>query len=335
MPGHEPKGQHYVHRAYLEGFIDPATMNGNGGSLWLYLPNKRPMPQKPERLAKRNYYYCYEKEQRKQFVAEHTLQKLEDVSLPVLNSLRQRSFALSGQDRLTFAGYIALSFTRVPTFERTTNLLASFVAAKQLEAASRDIETLEEAARLHREETGENKTAEQVRADLTGGSVVATPPTRAWSLEQMIAMTMHLQKVIVEMNWTFLIAPAGDPGFLTSDNPVALFDPAVGRHQRAAFASTKHAYFTFPICRDICLLAQHVPGPPTAEVSPREVRSINSRAISRSDTQVYAPFKSEKIQAILDKASRMKPSGKSRVLFRKGRVVIEQPDGSAKAAFEL
>ena len=39
-------------------------------------------------------------------------------------------------------------------------------------------------------------------------------------------MMLSLQKVICSMNWTFLLAPEDDAGFLTSDkNAVALFDP--------------------------------------------------------------------------------------------------------------
>ena len=56
---------------------------------------------------------------KRQFLAEDVLQKLEDDTLPILNRLRNTDFALDRQDRLTFAGYVALSYTRVPTFERS------------------------------------------------------------------------------------------------------------------------------------------------------------------------------------------------------------------------
>jgi hypothetical protein len=39
---------------------------------------------------------------------------------------------------------------------------------------------------------------------------------------------MMLQKDIYRMCWTFLIAPAGNDGFLTSDNPVGFFHPSEG-----------------------------------------------------------------------------------------------------------
>ncbi len=109
MPAEQPKSQHFVHRAYLEGFQDPLLLQNKKRAVWLYMPGKRPLPQAPEWLAKRNYYYCHSQENKRQFLAEDVLQKLEDATLPILNRLRNADFALDRQDRLTFAGYVALS----------------------------------------------------------------------------------------------------------------------------------------------------------------------------------------------------------------------------------
>ena len=321
MPGEQPKGHHYVTRAYLEGFTDPAL--GKECYLWLYMPGKTPFRQRPERVAKRNYYYCYEQNSQRQFHAEHVLQKLEDVSLLPLRQLRAGNFHLSAQDRLTFAGYIALSFTRVPSFERESNLLTAFIEATKLEAASKDKEMLAEGARLHREETGEDKTPEEFQKQLTGGSIIVSQTSRAWSLGQMMDITMRLQMVIVNMKWTFLLAPTDDPGFLTSDNPVAVFDPRGDQSGKIAFASSPAAYFTFPICRSICLSGQHVGGPLSSRISAAKVREVNKGTIIRSDTQVYAPFDSDKIQELVNRAVDARPRQPQRVLFSKGRVVVE------------
>jgi hypothetical protein len=74
-----PKQQHYVHRAYLEAFTDPDYEKRGESYLWAYLPGKSPFRQKPDRIAKRNYYYCFDREEKRQFDFEHTLQKLEDI----------------------------------------------------------------------------------------------------------------------------------------------------------------------------------------------------------------------------------------------------------------
>lgn len=101
MPAERPKSHHFVHRAYLEGFQDLALLRKGRRALWVYMPRKNPISQAPERVAKRNYYYCYRKENERQFVIEQGLQKLEDAALPILLQLRTGDFALNPDDRLT------------------------------------------------------------------------------------------------------------------------------------------------------------------------------------------------------------------------------------------
>jgi hypothetical protein len=133
MPAEEPKSQHFIHRAYLEGFQDPALLREGRRALWLYMVGKNPVPQAPERVAKRNYYYCYREKDERQFLVEHTLQKLEDSSLPILIKLKNVDLALSPEERVNFAGYIALSYTRVPAFERAVNKITELNEARRLE----------------------------------------------------------------------------------------------------------------------------------------------------------------------------------------------------------
>jgi len=320
MPGDEPKGQHFVHRAYLEGFRDPEFEEMGESFVWLYIPGKSPFRQRPERVARRNYYYCYEHEAQRQFQAEHGLQKMEDLALPILREFRERRFALSAQDRLTFAGYIALSHTRVPTFERSINRLASLVTAKSLEFVANDKQALEWATAKIREDTGEDINPQEFQEKLTGGTCEVKQTNREWSLGQMFRMMLFLQQVIFGMKWTFLLAPEDDAGFLTSDNPVSLFDPVGGPLGGIGFASSPAAYFTFPISRGVCLLARHLQGPETAELNGSKARSVNKGTITRADTQLYAPFASRKVQSILDSVFGERTcSGK--VLFRRGRVL--------------
>lgn len=322
MPGEEPKSQHYVQRAYLEGFQDPGLEKKGELFVWVYMPGKSPFRQRPERVAKRNYYYCYEREEQRQFQAEHGLQKLEDLALPILRQLRERRFALNAEDRLTFAGYVALSHTRVPTFERSMDRLSSLVAAKQLELVANDKRALEWAVAEIRERTGEDIDPEEFRKNLTGGTVEVKQASREWSLRQTFKMMLFLQGVICDMKWTFLLAPEDDAGFLTSDNPVSLFDPVGGPLGGIGFTSSPAAHFTFPINRGVCLLAQHQQGPETAELNRSKVRSVNKGTITRANSQLYAPFESASVRKILDwVVSRRTTSGK--VLFRKGRVVEE------------
>src|SRR6185312_9585533 len=125
----------------------------------------------------------------------------------------------------------------------------------------------------------------------TGGSVVVTQANRGWSIRMMFEMTMELQIIIDRMSWCFLIAPPDDPGFLTTDNPVALYDPDKLPWGGIGFASSPGAHFAFPISREICLIGQHRSAPVVQKVNSAGVRETNKGNITRCETQLYAPFK--------------------------------------------
>lgn len=320
--GPKPKSHHFVHRAYLEGFVDPQTTKGNEGYLWVYIPGKSPFKQRPERVAKRNYYYCIEKNAERDFLVEAGLASLEDAAMPILRALEHKSFDLTADDQLTFAGYIALAFTRVPTFERSMNRLAALSDGRLMEMASNDPRLLEQAARNESEETGRTVTAEEFRKKLIGGSIELRQTSRNWSVGMMVESMLRLQVLIANMHWSFLVAPEGDPGFVTTDNPVALYDPDAPTWAGISFASPT-AHFAFPVNRELCLIGRHRPMPKIQRPSASHVRQINKAAITRCDAQVYAPFKSQKLQMILDEVAREKGGRTGKVFFRKGRLVQE------------
>jgi Protein of unknown function (DUF4238) len=322
QPG--PKQHHYVQRAYLEGFADRDFESRGECCLWTYVPGKSPFRQKPERIAKRNYYYCFDRENRRQFIFEHTLQKLEDISLPVLRKLRDHNFDIDPEERLTLAGYVALSYTRVPRFEGVVNRLAMLDTAFKMQEFTSVPENVKLLAREETEKTGKEVTPEELLNTLNAGSVYLTQTNRGWSLEQMIRIMMLLQRVIFDMRWSFLIADEEGSGFLTSDNPVAVFDAPTVDVPGTGFLSSPDTYFTFPISREICLMARHPPGSAqrVGRISAFGIRQVNKGTISRADTQLYAPFRSRRVQELHDAAVMARGTPK-RIMVKRGKIVEE------------
>lgn len=317
----KPKSHHYVHRAYLEGFVETETSQNAEPRLWVYMPGKTPFRQRTERVAKRNYYYCLNEATNRDFQIEEALGKLEDAALPILRNLRGRNFSMVPDDRLTFAGYIALSFTRVPTFEQSMNRISNLISARTLQAAAQNESVMQEAAEEHYKETGERITADEFRRKLTAGSVELQQTNRGWSIKIMFQTSSSLQLTIDKMHWSFLEAPTDDPGFLTTDNPVCLYDLLVAPGGRLGFANKKAVSLAFPLSRSLCLIAGYAPMPINQKIDPAKVREINTANIGCCDRQLYAPFESGKVQKILDKIASSRRSGK--VFFRQGRIVME------------
>jgi hypothetical protein len=90
----------------------------------------------------------------------------------------------------------------------------------------------------------------------------------------------------------------------------------------SGFAGSPAAHFTFPICRTVCLLGTHFRGKGAVNVKPSNVRTTNSAHIARADSQVYASFKSDGVQRMVDELARAK-SPETKIYFKKGRVVEE------------
>ena len=317
----KPKSHHYVHRAYLEAFVEPETPQNTEPRLWVYMPGKAPFRQRTERVAKRNYYYCLNEETNRDFQVEEALGKFEDAALPILRNLRGGNFSMVPDDRLTFAGYIALSFTRVPTFEQSMNRISNLITARNLQAAAQNESIMQEAAEEHSKKTGERITADEFRRKLTAGSVELQQTNRGWSIKIMFQTMLSLQLTIDKMHWSFLEAPTENPGFLTTDNPVCLYDLLIPQNGRVKFANQKTVSFAFPLSRSLCLIAGYAPMPVNQKIDPARVRRINTANIGCCDRQLYAPFESGKVQKILDKIASSRRAGK--VFFKQGRIVME------------
>jgi hypothetical protein len=203
------------------------------------------------------------------------------------------------------------------------NHVATLSDAKLIEFYANNDEALAEIARGMSKERGETIDPKKLKADLTGGSAIVVQTERQWSLGQMFQAMLRLQLVIYHMQWRFLVAKdLSDDGFLTSDNPVSVFDPGGGATGGWGFASSRSAYFTFPLSQELCLMGLHDRSQDLQELSPAGVRAVNKGTITRADAQVYAPFNSDKVQAIVDRV--LVSKGRRRVLLRKGIVVVEQ-----------
>jgi hypothetical protein len=138
----------------------------------------------------------------------------------------------------------------------------------------------------------------------------------------MFEMVATLQDLICQMSWTYLVTDPDDVGFLTSDNPVCLFDPAATPLSGIGFASSPAAHFIFPICRTVCLLARHARQDDLVKLTPARVRAVNHAIISRADMQLYASYSSQGIQKLLDGLVKSRPRP-TKVLLKEGRAVEE------------
>src|SRR5262245_6484247 len=132
MPGssNQPKRQHYINQAYLEGFLDPTLEKKRKRVLWVYQAQKHPFPSSPSNCAVETNFYLIEVPG-KEYLVEQTLSKMEDQIRPTLrDKLGNGLFTLTSQERSEFATFVALMCTRVPFFLNKTDEFSSQIFSR-------------------------------------------------------------------------------------------------------------------------------------------------------------------------------------------------------------
>ena len=212
-----PRQQHYVTRAYLEGFL-PTGEN----RLYVYSRGKStPFRSLPANVAKiHNYYSSKQPDGTYDDRVEHMLQtNVEDPGLAVIRQLLLGHYDISPDDRGRMAVLLAIQEYRVPWMrqqmeEFTTGMLERFTKS-MLDAPGVVEESLVKLAIS--DATGADTMAETMRAAFRNGDVkvVASP---AASLNAMGYALAALFDFYFKMDWEIL--ETNSSPFVTSDCPV-------------------------------------------------------------------------------------------------------------------
>jgi len=296
----KPKANHYVPRFYLQGFVDPDEEQRGRDVLWVYEAGKGARATSPRACAFENYFYRCAEAEEKGIEIERVLQELENHTAPVLSRLRGGDFQLSQQQRSEFAGFIALMMTRVPFFHDTVDNLAAEMTLLTTRALSREPGALEVAIRQVEQETGQslNRTPEQLREFIDRGEYTVQQTSKAWTIRMMWQTMLGFIPIIERMQWVFLES-SGAEWFLTSDNPVALYDPSAPH--ASGLASSPLAELTFPLGRRSCLLCRWKGRSGSVLLSPSRVRALNKRSVLRAYRFVFTPYKSKALRQLVDR----------------------------------
>ena len=194
MQSGNPKAHHYVQRAYLEGFCDPElSVQAGRPRLRVYSPNRPMRTQSPRECAVENYFYCFGQNGERNFEVEKVLAEMEAASEQVLNAARSGRLPRNPTDRLTLAGYIALSIVRTPTAKRIVDkaYIDTYVERfRELIDTPGQLEAyLEEEAEM----TGIQRDADEERSKLKGGKMRAIQTSHGGSLLMMFQQQVGSQ----------------------------------------------------------------------------------------------------------------------------------------------
>jgi hypothetical protein len=303
MPGAQPKSQHFVQRAYLEAFCDPASEGlAAAPFLWVHAANQNVRRQIPKECAVENYFYCFEQDGKRSFKVETMLAELEDASSDVLKAAQQGILPNTIRDRFTLTGYVAMSLVRTQASKNHIDQTAiDHTSQGILDLINDPVKHVAYCADLERE-TGIKHDPEEQRRKLRAGKVRWVQTNRAWSLKRMAELMMHFQKLFMQMHLSVLHAESRH--FLTSDCPVRVHDPATAPLLPKGYNSFE---MLFPLSREFCLIGSYSKHAGRMEMAETHVKNMNLALARQAERFVFAPFNDDYIQTELRKSFAQRP----------------------------
>jgi hypothetical protein len=307
-PASGKKDHHFVPQMYLRAFADPESKQGE---LWRYGPGFTPQSKAPKGVAWQDFFYDVAGElSPDDNTVEDFFAEVETVAAPHLQKLREGTIKLTPQEKSELASFIALLKTRTRAYRESVNIIASklhVLAAKETLETTGGVEDL---VKKNVALGGEEIDPEQVRLALQAivdGNVIVEQTSKAWTIKQALQRSQDLADLIESMNWNLSEAPDGYQ-FITSDNPIVMTDP-IGRMQGPkGYRPSILTQLQFPVSPRYMLVGDFMgPNETVQRISPELLRKFQYNQLVSAHKEVYAPFKSEELQAAVDKTFKEKP----------------------------
>lgn len=275
MPSHR---HHYVPQGYLRGFSCPAR---GRQFVWVYdkRPGRVPTCKSVKAIAWAPAYYAQERNDGSldTDTLEHNLATNVDTkAAELIASLDHHASQLTfnEEQRGLLAFFIALSFTRVPSFRDGVRNVYSQIA---------------------------QYTAELVAPKFWPGPgpmpKLKAEAKESVTLEHMIDGACHIANSLVAKNWQFFRAPTG-VAFITSDNP-AVFHGVAPAHPdcEVIMALTKHLAI-------VCTPRSNGVSCPVFDTPRQEVKSMNAAIARAARARIFASESSVGLERLAKKYSK-------------------------------
>lgn len=304
----EPLWHHYVPRMYLNAWRDP---NENDRVLWVYKPGLRPKRKGSKAVAAEMGFYASEI-QGAENTTEPLIADIETIAAKHLQKLRTGDLNLTDQERAEFATFMGVTKWRTKYARDLMNETAVELTRQAFEKTLRDGKMPRIVAHLEKERGTQLDVSiemiEAAAAKIADGSPELIQSSQGWSIKTAFERGEEFGNLLRQVPWGLLEAPAGW-AFVTSDNPLHAADPVARDSGPKGFKFTKAFQFVFPISPRYLLMGDFVNrADGKAKLDPARVRYFNSRHVEEAYQQIFASFRSDKIQGLVDKIfSRRKP----------------------------
>jgi hypothetical protein len=313
MPRH-----HTVPEVYLKGFFDPAKVALRQNVLWLYEENRKIRPRGADAVAAvEGFNLDHENDPGKEDLAEKMYAKLEEAARPVLEKLRAGDPRLTEEEKVVFSYFIGFQKFRTTWYRETVNSAGVDEFRHTCQRILDEDRVHEFVGTSEAERSGRvnfsHDDAERFIRDMADGATELTQTSKGFALGGALEGGQMLTPRIAGVHWTLCEASASEP-WITTDNPVALFEPFPGRRKPGVYGPSLQ--FLFPISPRFLLFGEPMTHGPDdrGRVSARIVRMFTDDLLRIAHRQVYASIFSKELQSRVN-----------RVFKQRGKVIVPMP----------
>ncbi len=317
------KKQHIVPVFYLKGFVNPA----DDPYIWMYEKGNREIRKVSVKdAAVHSNYYSFEREDgtTDKHTFEEGFSRIEETVAPSIKKVLNNE-PINNEERSHISVFMALSFLRVPSFRNGIKKVMEAHHKEMTIHQARDKESFEKMMKKIQEETGEDfGDIEKLREEIIEGKY-GVEIDNYRSLGLLLNSLTPVADAIHALYWNFLIAPRGGK-FVTCDNPFFYINPLRKlTDQKGTGLWTEHTEITFPLSKDIAILAMKKNQfDKIIKVNKNKVGIINMRTVISADRFIYSSRKSNKLLRLVIKYQGVRPVLKEEYFHRENGLLSAQ-----------
>lgn len=296
--------QHYVQRAYLGHFV--STDSADKGGIWVY-DKKGNSPRLQATLTsglEKNIYTVKHPKAPAPDMLEEMFTKIESIGYPVIKELatNPKKRTLSAEDIGRLAGYLAAAHFRVPRNIDAAKQLMEAVFFELMKETARNPEKLKVAwESAQRKITGKALSEDDVKDLLEDPERhVKVKADRLAALLLNLRLNDPVGRILLTMNWAICDAPK-DSFFVVGDSSLTVFArKAEGTAIFGGGFGLPQVQIHFPVSPTRCLYLSHGKPPQYFRPAKEAVTEVNRRSIAQAERFAFAPYKSNRIQKIIE-----------------------------------
>ena len=268
----KPRKQHYIPQSYLNRFT------ANGELVVFDFINERKFATSPQNVAHiKDFYSTDIKESADENIVESYFSKVENSAQNIIDEYVNTMRPPNKKNWVRLAEFIAGMYVRVPKFrfeylefaEGFLNMRAHHVLANPTSYKYQQL--------------AKHGKPEELLKDVS--KIQITPHQNQYVLA-MLKSIPKLTGVISQMTFTLLYS-CGSSRFITSDNPVILFDPKPDRYHGSGWVKDSIESY-FPLSPFTCLLLRRHSDSNVSSFDDRQVAVVNSLLISSATQYIFA-----------------------------------------------